>query len=143
VGCLLYYGRVIDYTMLPVVNEIGSEMAHGTVKVAQAADRLLAYARKHPNHAIEYKACDMILHVQSDASYLSRSHARSVSGGIFYMGNRDAPTDINGAICAHSSIIPGIPSAASEAEYCALFLSNGKHAIYLRTVAYALGYPQP
>jgi hypothetical protein len=142
VGCLLYYARVIDYTMLTVLNGISSEQAHATQHVADAADRLLAYARKYPDHAIELKACDMQLHVQSDASYLSRTHARSVSGGVFYLGNKDRPTDINGAICAHSSIIPGVPASATEAEYCALFL-NGRHAVYLRTVLHALGYPQP
>ena len=141
VGCLLYYARVIDYTMLTVLNEIASEQAYATQRVAEAADKLLAYARKFPNHAIEFKACDMHLHMQSDASYLSRSNARSVSGGIFYLGNIDAPTDINGATCAHSSIIPGVPTAATEAEYCALFM-NGKHGMYLRTVLYNLGYPQ-
>jgi hypothetical protein len=142
VGCLLYYARVIDYTMLTALNGIASEQAHATAHVAAAAERLLAYAREHPDHALEYKACDMILHTQSDASYLSRSGARSVAGGIFYLGNKDSPTDINGAICAHSSIIPGVPTSAAEAEYCGLFI-NGKHSTYLRTVLHALGYTQP
>jgi hypothetical protein len=142
VGVFLYYARVIDYTMLTALNGISSEQAHATTHVAEAADRLLAYARLHPNHGIEFTACDMHLHIQSDASYLSRSGARSVSGGLFYLGNKDRPTDINGAICAHSSIIPGVPSSAAEAEYCGTFL-NGKHGVYLRTVLYNLGYPQP
>lgn len=141
VGCLLYYARVIDYTMLTALNGIASEQAMATEHVAKAAEHLLAYAHKHPDHAIEFKACDMRLHVQSDASYLSRTHARSVSGGLFYLGNHDAPTLINHAICAHSSIIPGVPASAAEAEYCALFM-NGRHAIYLRNVLHDLGYPQ-
>jgi hypothetical protein len=142
VGCLLYYARVIDYTMLTALNGIASEQAHATEHVAQAAERLLGYARLHPNHAIEFKACDMILHIQSDASYLSRSGARSVAGGIHYLGNKDSPTDINGAICAHSSIIPGVPTSAAQAEYCGVFV-NGNHSVYLRNSLHDLGYPQP
>jgi hypothetical protein len=84
----------------------------------------------------------MILHIQSDASYLSRSGARSVAGGIFYMGNRDQPTGINGAINAISSIIPAVVASVAEAEYAALFI-NGQEGASLRDTLTALGYPQP
>lgn len=84
----------------------------------------------------------MILHIQSDASYLSRPGARSVAGGIFYVGNRDQPTVINGAIHAISSIIPAVVVSAVEAEYAALFM-NGQEGASLRNTLTALGYPQP
>jgi hypothetical protein len=37
----------------------------------------------HPDAAIRYHASDMILHIHSDASYLSVSNARSQLGGLF------------------------------------------------------------
>ena len=107
-----------------------------------AVQRPLAYCARYPNNSIRYHACDMILHIQSDASYLSRHGARSVAGGIFYVGNIDQPTLINGAIHAISSIIPAVVASVAEAEYAALFL-NGQEAVSLRDSLTALGYPQP
>jgi hypothetical protein len=57
--------------------------------------------------ATTYHACDMILTVFVDASYLSRSMARSVVGCIFFLGNQHQPTRINGTISAISTIILG------------------------------------
>ena len=84
----------------------------------------------------------MILHIQSDASYLSRPEARSVAGGIFYVGNRDQLTVINGAIHATSSIIPAVVASAAEAEYAAHFMNDQEEASLRNTIT-ALGYPQP
>jgi 3',5'-cyclic AMP phosphodiesterase CpdA len=84
----------------------------------------------------------MILHIQSDASYLSRPNSRSVAGGIFYLGNHDQPTLINGAIHAISSIIPVVVASVGEAEYAALFM-NGQEGEGLRAILTDLGHPQP
>ena len=142
IGCLLYYARGIDITILTAVNHLASLQAHPTQNTMLAAQRLLAYCARYPNNSLRYHACDMILHIQSDTSYLSRPGARSVAGGIFYVGNRDQPTVINGAIHAISSIIPAVVASAAEAEYAALFL-NGQEAASIRDTLKALGYPQP
>ena len=81
----------------------------------------------------------MILHIQSDASYLSRPEARSIAGGIFYVGNHDQPTTINGAI---SHQLDAVVASVAEAEYAALFL-NGQEGASLRHIINALEYPQP
>jgi hypothetical protein len=85
--------------------------------VMNAASRALSYCAEKPNMATTYHACDMILTVFVDASYLSPSMARSVVGCIFFLGNRHQPTRINGTISAISTIIPCIVSSADEAEY--------------------------
>ena len=105
VGSLLYYARGIDVTILKAVNHLASTQANPTVTEMLAATRLLAYCSRYPNNALRYHACDMILHIQFDASYLSRPGARSVAGGIFYLGNVGQPTIINGAIHAINSIL--------------------------------------
>ncbi len=84
----------------------------------------------------------MILTVYVDASYLSRSKARSVVGCIFFLGNKHQPTRINGTISAISTIIPCVVASAGEAEYAALF-TGGQHAAGLRPILADLGYPQP
>jgi hypothetical protein len=121
VGSLLYYARGVDVTLLPAVTHLSSLQSHPTHNVLQASQRLLAYCSRYPNNALRYHACDMVLHIQSDASYLSRPNARSVAGAIFYLGNVGEPTLINGSVHAFSSIIPSVVASVAEAEYAALF----------------------
>jgi hypothetical protein len=141
VGTFLFYARAVDLTMLPATNAISSVQAHPTIQVLAAADRLLAYAAAYPSNELIFHASDMTLHTQSDASYLSRSASRSVAGGITYLGNTNAPTHINGAIDAFSTIIPVVVSSAAEAEYAALFMNGQKSATHRITLE-DLGYPQ-
>jgi hypothetical protein len=170
VGSLLYYARAVDCTMLTAVNHIASEQSRPTQHVMDMAERFLQYAASYPAHEIVYKACDMVLHIQSDASFLSRSKSRSVAGGILYCDNADAtasadkqaaaatdtsapttpalhkdkcitlPFPINGAIITLSRIIPGVPTSATEAEYAAAYISC-KEGVYCRNILIALGYP--
>jgi hypothetical protein len=81
VGTLLYYARAVDPSLLPIANEIASQQANPTQKVLTAANRALSYASARQNNCITYHACDMVLFLHVDASFLSRSHARSVVGG--------------------------------------------------------------
>ena len=43
----------------------------------EAAVHLLNYAATHPDATVRFRASDMILHIHSDASYLSKPKARS------------------------------------------------------------------
>ena len=142
VGSLLYYARAIDVTILPAVTHLSSLQANPTQDVLQSSQRLLAYCSRYPNNALRYHACDMTLHIQSDASYLSRPQARSVAGAIFYLGNAHQPTHINGCVHALSSIIPSVVASVAEAEYAALFQA-GQEGSWLRNILSSLGYPQP
>ena len=83
----------------------------------------------------------MVLHIQSDASYLSRPNARSVAGAIFYLGNLNQPTHINRSVNTLSTIIPAVVASVAEAEYAALFLA-GQEGVWLRHILHSLGYPQ-
>jgi hypothetical protein len=132
----------VDCTILTAVNHIASQQANPSERVLKNAFRVLEYLAAYPQHCVVYHACDMILHIQSDASYLSRSNGRSVAGGIHYCGNRNEPTLINGAILAMSSIIPTVVSSVAEAEYAGCFM-NAQHGVWLRTILIAMGYPQP
>jgi hypothetical protein len=142
IGCLLYYARAVDVTMLEAVNSLASLQSQPTQRVMQAADRLLAYAAAYPNNKLVYRACDMVYYIQYDASYLSRSNARSVAGGYHYLGNKDAPSYINGSIHSLSTIIAVTVASAAEAEYASAFL-NAQKGEWFRTVLAEIGYPQP
>ena len=49
VGTLLYYGRTVDYTILPVLNVISREQSKLTTKTLERARRLLDYVATYPD----------------------------------------------------------------------------------------------
>jgi hypothetical protein len=84
-GSVLYYARAVDPTDLMPLNDIATEQTKATEKRA-ATNQFLDYLATHPDATIRYHASDMILHIHSDASYLSVSNARSRLGGLFFLG---------------------------------------------------------
>jgi hypothetical protein len=70
------------------LNDISTEQIKATEKTQAAADQLLDYLATHHDAKIRYHKSDMILHIHSDASYLSVSHAHSSLGYSFYCGVR-------------------------------------------------------
>jgi len=149
IGVLLYYARMIDMTMLVAIGTIASAQAKGTESTMNAAVQLLNYAATHPDATLRYKKSDMVLHVVSDASYLSSSGARSRLGGYFFLSDTvpdiqspEAPSPpFNAPVLVNSSIITAVLSSAGEAELGALFY-NSKDAANLQTTLAALGHPQ-
>jgi hypothetical protein len=80
----------------------------------------------------------MQLQIQSDASYLSRTKARSVLGGFHYLGSTEY---INGPFFCTSKIISCIVTSAAEAELGAAF-QNAQKGAQFRNTLIELGYPQ-
>jgi hypothetical protein len=72
VGTLLYYARAVDPTLLTTLSAIAACQSNGTRAVADASHQLLNYVATHPNAGIWYKACNMVLSVHMEASYLSK-----------------------------------------------------------------------
>ena len=139
--------------MLVVLGSLASTQSKGTEATACAATQLLNYCATHPDAVLQYKASDMVLHVHSDASYLSEHHAHSHAGGYFYLSTMPlnplmppatdaSPPPLNGPVLIHSSIMSTILSSATEAETGALFY-NAKEATVLLNTLNELGYPQP
>jgi hypothetical protein len=86
----------------------------------------------------------MILHIHSDASYLSENEANSRAGGFFYMGNaaKHQKKLTNGAILIIRKVLKHVMSSAAEAEIGAVFI-NAKEGAVLRTTLEELGHNQP
>ena len=82
VGTLLYYGRAVDSNLLTALIAIAARQSNGTQVVAEACHQLLDYVATHPNASIHYHACDMILAVHTDASYLSEIGGKAGPRGI-------------------------------------------------------------
>jgi hypothetical protein len=76
----------------------------------------------------------MILHIHSDASYLSENEAKSRAGGFFYMGNttKNEKKITDGAILIFSKVLKHVMSSAAEAEIGEVF-NNAKEGAFIRT----------
>jgi hypothetical protein len=133
---VLYYARAVDPTFLMPLNDIATEQT-------KATEKLLDYSATHPDATIRYHASDMILHIHSDASYLSVSSAQSRLGGLFFLGNKSPEQDtLNGSILNVASIIKNVVASAAESEVGACF-HNAQSGAPLRVTLTKLGHTQP
>jgi hypothetical protein len=82
----------------------------------------------------------MQLTIESDASYLSVSKARSRAAGYFYLSSHSKPTN-NGAIHVFCHVMREVVSSAAEAELGALF-NNSKEACPLQIALEEISHPQ-
>ena len=71
VGCLLFYALAVDPTMLVAISDLAAAQSKSTENTNAALTKLLNYTASHPDAKLEFHASDMILHIDSDASYLS------------------------------------------------------------------------
>ncbi len=110
VGTLLYYARTVDPSILTAVHELGSVQSKPTLNDMRKLERILQYVSTHQHHGVRFHASTMQLQIQSDASYLSRSQARSVMGGMHYLGTTDF---INGPFFCTSKIISCVVISAA------------------------------
>ena len=83
-GSLLYYGRAVDNTVLVALNSIASQQAHAMTTTLEKVHQLLDYVATYPNATLVYTPSEMILKLQSDASYLSEPRTKSRYGGHYY-----------------------------------------------------------
>ena len=142
VGCILYYGRAVDASMLPALSTIASDKANPTETTWKKVETCFNYAATHPDAIIAYRASKMILAAHSDASHLSERETRRRTGGHFYLSENQQIPPNNGALHVTSSIIKLVMSSAAEAELEALYI-NTREAVPMRMLLQEMGHPQP
>jgi hypothetical protein len=125
------------------INFLASEQSHAIEVTAGKIIKLLNYCNTHPETKTRYHASDMILHIHSNASYLSENEAKNRAGEFFYMGNttKNDKKLTNGAILIVSKALKHVMSSAAEAEIGAVFM-NAKEGAVLRTTLEELGHKQ-
>jgi hypothetical protein len=139
-GTLLYYARSADPTLTMPINVLDLEQSNATEVTAYKVIKLINYCNTHPETKICYHESDMILHIHSDASYLSENEANSRAGGFFYIGNttQNDKKLTNGAILIVTKVLKQVMSSAAEAEIGAVFI-NAKEGASLRTTLEEVG----
>jgi hypothetical protein len=94
-GTFLYYARAVDCTMLPALGTLSSNQATTTAQTIIAMTQLLNYCVTYPEAVVEFRASNMVLHVEGGASYLSEPKGRSRYAGYHYLS--DMPLNPNKA----------------------------------------------
>jgi hypothetical protein len=142
-GSVLYYAREVDPTVLMPLNDISTEQTKATEKTQSTTNQMLVYLATHPDATIRYHASDMILHIHSDASYLSVSNARSCLGGLFFLGNKPPEQEtLNGSILNVAAVIKNVVAPAAESEVGPCF-HNAQSGAPLRVTLTELGHTPP
>ena len=77
--------------MLPALNTLAEQQSSPTKNTEAAITHFLDYAATNPSAIIQYKASNMILQIDSDASYVSEPRARSRTWEQYYLSS--LPTD--------------------------------------------------
>ena len=111
-GKFLFYGRVVDSTVLTPISAIASQSANPTEETLSHTNQLLDYLATQEDTVLTYNRNKMIMAVHSDASYLCKPNAKSQAGGHFFVSNNAKIPPNNGAILNIAHIINHImPSA--------------------------------
>ena len=119
---MIYYAWLVDPKMIQEIKEILRVLSRPTQDTAEKSRILLDYAATYPNEILRYKASDVVLHVDSDAAYLTMPEARRCYSGHFYLSDWPSPSpikpnpDINGPIHTECKTILNVVSSAAEAE---------------------------
>jgi hypothetical protein len=139
----LYYAREVDPTLIMPLTYIATEQTKATEKTQAAENQILVYLSTHPDATIRDHKSDMILHIHSDASYLSVYHSPRRLGELFYCGNKPPNADkINGSILNAAVVIKKLVASAAESEVGVCF-QNAQSGAPLRVTLIELGHQQP
>ena len=94
VGTIIYYLLSVDPTMPRAINEIPRVQSQPTRDTAEESRMLPDSATTYLNSILCYKSSFMVLHLDSDSSYLAITEARSYYAGHFYLSYWPSPSPI-------------------------------------------------
>ena len=103
-GTFLYYSRAVECTMIPALNTISEKKSNPTNNTKSAITQFLEYAATNLPAIFQYKSRNMILHTDSDESYLSEPRVCRRTGGNYYLSLLPVDTEK----------VPNLPSPANE-----------------------------
>ena len=116
IGTFLYYSCDVYFTMLPSLNTLSEQQPSQTKNTEAAITHFLDYAATNPSVIVQYKARDVILQIDSDASYLSEPMARIRTGGHYYLSS--LPTDPkNLQTSCHQQMVQSTRNAESSSMW--------------------------
>ena len=137
-GSFLYYARVVDVMMLPALNHIGTMQK--TEHMRQKVLCIMDYAAIYRSIYRRYYTSHMVLHTNTDVSYLVLSKTRSWIVGCLFLKKDD--TELNALVHIKCKTTKYVVSFADEAETSGVF-ANAQKSIPSRTMLMTMHHPQP
>ncbi len=142
IGTFLYYARCVDSWMLPALRTLATQQATPTKNTMKKIKQFLDYPSTTSDAVVTYHGSDTVLARHSNASYLSKSNARSRARGHFFISSNVELPPNSGVVSTILQIIKAVMSLGAEAKVGALFI-NCHEAVPARHVLEFLGHPQP
>ena len=91
---MIYYAQSVDPKMLWAIDEILRVQSWPTRDTEENARMLLDYSATYLNSILRYKDSNMVLHVDSDTTYITITEERSCYAGHFYLSDWPSPIPI-------------------------------------------------
>ena len=89
-GTFLYYILGVNSTILITLNKIGGQQSTATTDTETKCAKLIEYLHTYPDAVFRFHASDIIIYIESDATYLVLPKAHSPVTSIFYLSNTTA-----------------------------------------------------
>ena len=124
------------------LSDSASEQASPPKATMEKVDQFVYYAASQKHAVLTYEASAMVLAVHSDASYLSKSKARSRAGGHFFISKDVSFPPNNGAVINIAQIMKTVMYSAPEAEIGAMYV-NVRKAVPARKILDEMSHRQP
>eukprot|EP00957_Ditylum_brightwellii_P204669 15340349-Ditylum_brightwellii.AAC.1 len=123
-GALLFCAKAVDPTILVAINALSLQQNNPTVQTPAGITCLLNYCVTYPNTVIRYHASGMVLHIHSNALYLTAPEGLSRAGGFFFLSSASkdphqppqGPAPLNGLVHNLRKVMCHVVTSASEAE---------------------------
>jgi hypothetical protein len=128
--------------MLPALRTLATQQATPTKNTMKKIKQFLDYPSTTSDAVVTYHGSDTVLARHSNASYLSKSNARSRARGHFFISSNVELPPNSGVVSTILQIIKAVMSLGAEAKVGALFI-NCHEAVPARHVLEFLGHPQP
>jgi hypothetical protein len=82
-GTYLFYGRIVDYSILEQIITIGQCQGNQSKDTVDQVNQLIGYIKEYPDTKLVMTSNDMQLSVMYNASFMT-AHARNSKGGAIY-----------------------------------------------------------
>ena len=140
----------MDFTMPPALNTIVDQQSNPNHNTEAAITQFLDYEATNLSAIVHYKSSDMIIHIDSDASYLSEILPHRRTGGEYYLNlipsdpekAPNLPPPANVPIHTECRILKHVVISASKEEVEGLF-HNGQTVLPISITLLEIGFPQP
>jgi hypothetical protein len=144
VGSILYYTRAVNMIVLLALSSIAVKQTTAMARTMGWCIKLLDYLATNSHVQVRFRASDMIMNIHFDASYLSKTKARSHARRHFFMGWRPKngkPIKLNGTFYVNTTILRFVGNSVADAKLSTLF-HNCQDGIISRQTLADLGHPQ-